>query len=224
MHNTIFLGPFLGLFMDNAEVKEAAEKAQSQDLSFKAAVKLAEVSLSLGDGRLSDAGQQAEDLRSLATELPPESRLQTLALSMQVTTQLARVRNDDAMQAAMELLTAQSRQDKQAEAAAWLRIAEVHRRRTRCKQQSDPQIFTPPALVASVPTVRIATRHGFSTCGGRSSMFATSFPKHLFGLAVGIFRSLGFLHRLTGAVGGTAWTDGAEAWSSSGQTGASTVA
>ena len=71
--------------MDNAEVKEAAEKAQSQDLSFKAAVKLAEVSLSLGDGRLSDAGQQAEDLRSLATELPPnESRLQTLALSMQV--------------------------------------------------------------------------------------------------------------------------------------------
>jgi hypothetical protein len=130
MHNTIFLGPFLGLFMDNAEVKEAAEKAQSQDLSFKAAVKLAEVSLSLGDGRLSDAGQQAEDLRSLATELPPnESRLQTLALSMQVTTQLARVRNDDAMQAAMELLTAQRRQDKQAEAAAWLRIAEVHRHR-----------------------------------------------------------------------------------------------
>ena len=47
MQNTIFLGPFLGLFMDNAEVREAAEKAQSQDLSFKAAVKLAEVSLSL---------------------------------------------------------------------------------------------------------------------------------------------------------------------------------
>ena len=36
----------------------------------------------------------------------------------------------------------------------WAPRAWVHpQRRTRCKQQSDLQIFTPPALVASVPTV-----------------------------------------------------------------------
>ena len=68
---------------------------------------------------------------------------------MQVTT-LARVRNDDAMQAAMELLTAaQRRQDKQAEAAACAlqkftgtemvtmgTTGVGTQRRTRCKQLS----------------------------------------------------------------------------------------
>lgn len=207
----------------NDLVKEAAEKAQSQDLSFKAAVKLAEVSLSLGDGRLSDAVQQAKDLRSLATELPPsESRLQTLALSMQVTTQLARGAYDDAMRAAMELLAAaQRRQDKQAEAAAWLRIAEVHRHR-----EMVPMGPTGVGTSTAEETLQAAERSADIYSSSLSSLSADSQSESRRGMAsahveagraclrlgrfrqsislaseaMGIFRSLGFLHRLTGAL------------------------
>ena len=205
-----------------AEVKEAAAKAQSQDLSFKAAVKLAEVSLSLGDGRLSDAVQQAKDLRSLATELPPsESRLQTLALSMQVTTQLARGAYDDAMRAAMELLAAaQRRQDKQAEAAAWLRIAEVHRHRemvpmgpsagtstaeeTLQAAERSADIYTSSLSGLSADS-QSESRRGIASAhveAGRACLRLGRFRQSisLATEAMGIFRSLGFMHRLTGAL------------------------
>ena len=48
-------------------------------------MKLAEISLSLGESRLSDAVEQAKDLRSLASELPAsEGKLHRLALTIQV--------------------------------------------------------------------------------------------------------------------------------------------
>ena len=203
------------------EVKEAAEKAQSQDLSFKAAVKLAEVSLSLGDGRLSDAAQQAKDLRSLATELPAtEAQLHTLSLAMQVTMQLARGGLDDAMRAAMELLAAaQRRQDKRAEGGAWLRIAEVHRHREMVGSggvgtSSAEETLQAAERSADLYTNSLATltsgnqsesQRGIASAqveAGRACLRLGRFRQSisLASEAMGIFRSLGLLHRLTGAL------------------------
>eukprot|EP00438_Fugacium_kawagutii_P000974 Skav221637 [mRNA] locus=scaffold335:13740:26851:+ [translate_table: standard] len=201
-------------------VKEAAEKAKSQDIAFKAAVKLAEVSLSLGESRLSDAVEQAKDLRSLAAELPPtEPRLLTLSLSMQVTTQLARGAFDDAMRAAMELLAAaQRRQDKQAEGSAWLRIAEVHRHRemmvtgtgagtssaeeTLQAAERSADLYAASKLSAESQS---QSQQGVASAhieAGQACLRLGRFRQSisLASEAMGIFRSLGLLHRLTKAL------------------------
>jgi len=200
-------------------VKDAAEKARSQDLSFKAAVKLAEVSLSLGDGRLSDAVEQAKDLRSLATELPPsEAHLHTVCLSLQVTIQIARGALDDAMRASMELLAAaQRRQDKGAEGGAWLRIAEVHRHREMGiggGVTSSTAEETLQAAERSADLHRDAAskndrdqeiQKGIASAlveAGRACLRLGRFRQSISfaSEAMGIFRRLGFLHRLTGAL------------------------
>ena len=182
-------------------------------------MKLAEVSLSLGDGGLSDAVEQAKDLRSLATELPPsEAHLLTVCLSLQVTIQIARGALDDAMRAAMELLAAaQRRQDKGAEGGAWLRIAEVHRHREMGVGggvTSSTAEETLQAAERSADLHRDAAskndrdqeiQRGIASAlveAGRACLRLGRFRQSISfaSEAMGIFRRLGFLHRLTGAL------------------------
>lgn len=179
-------------------------------------MKLAEVSLSLGDSRLSDAVEQAKDLRSLAAELPPtEPRLLTLSLSMQVTTQLARGAFDDAMRAAMELLAAaQRRQDKQAEGSAWLRIAEVHRHREMMvtgtgagtsSAEETLQAAERSADLYAASKEQSQSQQGIASAhveAGQACLRLGRFRQSisLASEAMGIFRSLGLLHRLTTAL------------------------
>eukprot|EP00913_Durusdinium_trenchii_P014301 g13417.t1 len=201
-------------------VREASEKARSQEMPWKAAVKLAEISLSLGESRLSDAIEEAKDLRSLAAELPAaEGKLHRLTLSIQVTVQLARGALDEAMRAAMELLAAaQRRQDKGAEAGAWLRIAEVHRHREMMTGSSATASTAEETLQASERSAELyrgAAGAGVDAAAelrrgvGSAQVEAASACVRLGRLrqsislateAMGVFRSLGFLHRLTGAL------------------------
>ncbi|CAJ1414340.1 unnamed protein product [Effrenium voratum] len=197
-------------------VKEAKDRVKGQSLAHQAAAQLASVVLCLGDGRLSDANDEAKALRAAAAELTANARLHRLALAMQVTVQLARGALDDAMRASMELLAAAQRGGgKPAEAAAWLRIAEVHRHREMAAGGGGTSSTPEETLQAAERSAELyrgltgpeadASQKGLGAALTESGRACLRLGRHRQAVssateAMAIFRPLDLLHRLTRAL------------------------
>ena len=184
-------------------------KSSGGSLEHRAAVKLAELSLHLCSGRLSEAVAVASELRGMAAEVQ-ELRLHRLLLSMQVTVQLLRDALDEAMRAAMELLAAaQRRRDKNSEAFAWLRIAEAHRQREKGGGTASTAEETLQAAERSCELYASGSgsemKRGEATAKLEAAKACLRLGRYRQGSslaseAMEIFRDLKFVHRLTGAL------------------------
>ena len=186
-------------------------KSSGGSLEHRAAVKLAELSLHLCSGELSDAVAVAQELRSMAAEVQ-DLRLHRLLLSIQVTVQLLRLALDEAMRAAMELLAAaQRRRDRNSEAFAWLRIAEAHRQREKGGGTASTAEETLQAAERSCELYALGSKEskemqrGEATAKVEAAKACLRLGRYRQGSslaseAMEIFRNLNFVHRLTGAL------------------------